>query len=315
VDASGIHLFNTFSHDRRWLACNSGYRSSPGDGIVRIWDAETGVLQHALECYAKEVDYVNFSHDSQWLAAICNKAIVQIWDTETGAPHLTLDDNTSEVWCIEFSHNDQWLAGGLYNGKVWIRDANTGALQQPLKGHTETVRSLAFSHDDQRLASCSYDNTVRVWDSKTGALQQAVGIGTWLQQMSFSLDDLYLITKIGYITLNQLPSPAIQAPSWSGYGLGVDECWITWNGINVLWLPPEYRPVHSMVREQILVMVCPSGRVLSFEFKSNIRPTDGQTVTDIHCVTAHSLLYPPQDWEVIFPKEYSYALGNPSNVN
>lgn len=27
-----------------------------------------------------------------------------------------------------------------------------------------------------------------------------------------------------------------------GYGLSTDECWITWNGHNILWLPHEYQP-------------------------------------------------------------------------
>lgn len=32
-----------------------------------------------------------------------------------------------------------------------------------------------------------------------------------------------------------------------GYALSLDTCWITWNGHGILWLPPEYRSLRTIV--------------------------------------------------------------------
>jgi hypothetical protein len=137
-------------------------------------------------------------------------------------------------------------------------------LQQTLKGHTALVNSVTFSHDGRRLASGSDDYTVRIWDAETAVLQQTLEIGTFLEALSFSPDGYNLITELGCIALDQSSLP-IRTPNWLGYCVRADRSWITWNGNNVLWLPPEYR-VNSIVRKQTVVIGCASGRVLLFRF-------------------------------------------------
>jgi WD40 repeat protein len=152
--------------------------------------------------------------------------------------------------------------------RLW--GAETGALQQTLEGHSDPVSAIAFSSNGRRVASASDGNTVQLWDAEMGALQQTLKIGSSLEQLSFNPNDVYLDTDLGSITMNQLSSPSIQMPRWSEYSLGADLSWINWNSTNVLWLPLEYRPVSSMVRNQTLAIGCDSGRVLLFKFKSNI---------------------------------------------
>jgi WD40 repeat protein len=144
--------------------------------------------------------------------------------------------------------------------RIW--DAETGALRQTLEGHASSVLSVAFSHDGGRLASCSTDRTVRIWDAETGALRQTLEIGASLSALSFSFDDCNIITEMGCIALDQSYLLSIQTPDWLGYCLYVDRSWITWNGKKILWLPPEYRPACSMVRQQTVAIGCASGRVL-----------------------------------------------------
>jgi WD40 repeat protein len=197
---------------------------------------------------------------------------MRILDAETGALQQTLKGHTSTVGSVAFSPDGRRLASGSYDDTVRIWDAEMGALQQTLKGHTSTVSSVAFSPDSRRLASGSDDHTVRIWDAETGVLHQTLEIGSHLIELSFSPDNCHSITEIGSIALSQPSTLPIQTSNWSGYCVHSDRSWITWNGNNVLWLPPEYRPRCSVVRRQTIAMGCASGRVLLIQFNPDVSP-------------------------------------------
>ncbi|KAK3693369.1 hypothetical protein B0T22DRAFT_449660 [Podospora appendiculata] len=55
-----------------------------------------------------------------------------------------------------------------------------------------------------------------------------------------------------------------------GCSLGLDQSWITCNGKNVLWVPPEYRPSCSAVQGQMISIGCSSGRVFTIGFSRTI---------------------------------------------
>ena len=257
----------TFSPDGHRLA------SSSYDETVRIWDAETEALQQTLKGHTSRVCSVMFSPDGRRLASSSRDETVRIWDAETGALQQTLVGHTSWVYSLTFSPDGRRLASSSYDENVRIWDAETGALQQMLKAHTSSVFSVTFSPNGRRLASSSGDKTVRIWDVETGVLRQTLEIGSSLTEVSFSSDDLYLITELGSFALSQSSSLANRTPNWLGYCISNNRSWITWNGNNVLWLPLEYQPISSIVKKQTIVIGCTSGRVLLIKFSSDVFPT------------------------------------------
>jgi WD40 repeat protein len=103
--------------------------SGSNDGIIRIWDAETGAA------VGKPLD----EHNGGGVDSCC---LLSRWATYC----LRVRGHTVRIW-----------------------DAKTGAaIGQPLKGHTDLVRCVAFSPDGRHIASGSYDCTIRIWDVKTG---------------------------------------------------------------------------------------------------------------------------------------------------
>jgi hypothetical protein len=51
-----------------------------------------------------------------------------------------------------------------------------------------------------------------------------------------------------------------------GSGIDNENRWVTWNDTNSLWLPPEYQPAVSAIKEGCVAIGCSSGVVYTFNF-------------------------------------------------
>src|ERR1700730_7683062 len=74
--------------------------------------------------------------------------------------------------------------------------------------------------------------------------------------VSFSPDGPNLVTDSGTLSVRQTLRWVY--PQWIGCGIESEKTWITWYGNNLLWLPPEYRPVRSAVKENCVAIACGS---------------------------------------------------------
>ncbi|PWY68063.1 hypothetical protein BO94DRAFT_560973 [Aspergillus sclerotioniger CBS 115572] len=114
---------------------------------------------------------------------------------------------------------------------------------QTLEGHSDWVDSVAFSGDGQLLASGSIDNTIKLWDPATGALKHTL-----------STDGSFDI-QICYESFSSNPSARVTEVSLQ------EGRWVTIQGQRELWLPPNYRPSSSAVKDGTMALGCIYGRV------------------------------------------------------
>ncbi|KAL5091219.1 hypothetical protein Trisim1_003192 [Trichoderma cf. simile WF8] len=88
---------------------------------------------------------------------------------------------------------------------------------------------------------------------------------------SFDMEssDTHILLQLGRVALDNLIAQAknLTGPGSShdyqsiveGYGVSLDRSWITWNGIKVLWLPPDYRVTRWMARSRYCIVMIDSG--------------------------------------------------------
>jgi WD40 repeat protein len=148
-------------------------------------------------------------------------------------------------------------------------DKDWSSCLQTLEGHSGPVNSTAWSQDGNRLASAPSDDTVRLWDPATGqcALTIHVNSPDFVQFDTVNFNHLHTSTgtfDIGYTAAATL-APKSSTSEQYGYGLNDDYSWITYNGVNLLWLPAEYRPADSSLFAMSatnLAIACSSGVVI-----------------------------------------------------
>ncbi|KAJ6016476.1 hypothetical protein N7540_011067 [Penicillium herquei] len=172
---------------------------------------------------------------------------------------------------IAWSPDGSRLASASRDNTARIWNPATGQSISTLEGHSDAVMSIAWSPDQSRLASASSDKTVRIWDLATGQNWSTLP-NRFSSSVQFDKDDLnilntdfgtYDICSIGPATpmLHDFISPLKQY----GYGLSKEYSWVTYNGLNLLWLPSECRPnsPHQFASyANILAIGCASGQVI-----------------------------------------------------
>ncbi|PQE26677.1 hypothetical protein CJF30_00011108 [Rutstroemia sp. NJR-2017a BBW] len=181
---------------------------------------------------------------------------VRLWDTATGKQVLPpLKGHTDGVNSVAFSPDGKQVVSGSSDQTVRLWDTTTGKqVLPPLKGHTGGIYSVAFSPDGKQVVSGSSDQTVRLWDAATGkqVLPTLEGHTSEIRSAIFSPDGKQVVSESD----NQMLP----------HNLAVSNDWVTEDGVNILWLPIDYRTTVIAIHCGFVVLAQSSGRISFFEF-------------------------------------------------
>ncbi|KAG9026969.1 hypothetical protein FRB95_008281 [Tulasnella sp. JGI-2019a] len=142
--------------------------SGSSDGIVRLVDAQTGVVVGTLEGHNDKVRSVAFSLKGDQLASGSDDNTARIWDVQTGAEIATFRGHTGRIISVAFSPGGNNLASASEDRTIRLWDVQTDAEVAIINEHNYEIQCLAFSLDGYHLAYGSDDGLVHVWDMRTG---------------------------------------------------------------------------------------------------------------------------------------------------
>ena len=109
---------------------------------------------------------------------------------------------------------------------------------------------------------------MRLWDVTSGAWKQTFETRVHITNLLFSEDGRYLKTDQGLLSLDSGLFGTSFHRDQPVYAISINKEWITRDGQNLLWLPPDYRPKCSAVLNNMLALGHASGRVTILEFAS-----------------------------------------------
>jgi len=143
-------LSMAFNHTGSLLA-SAGER----DGVINIWQTDTGTLLRSLTNLVRGARSVAFSSDGNYLAAAGSDAI-EMWRTSDWQPVWTNTTETVGVSSLSFSPNGTFLVYGRDDGTI-------GQIGNPLAGPINLV--LAASQPGQVNIANPYSPFISVWAS------------------------------------------------------------------------------------------------------------------------------------------------------
>ncbi|MEM9816592.1 MAG: NB-ARC domain-containing protein [Cyanobacteria bacterium P01_D01_bin.6] len=175
-----------FSPDGRLLACGGD------DGIISIWNIETGELLHQLTENMGSVWSVDFSPDGRNIASGSDDNIIRLWNIANGEILHRWQD-TDSIRAVIFHPHTPFLISGGYDRQIKIWHTETKELMQIFSGHASPIGSLSVSPDGQLVASGSQDQSIRIWQLETGrCIRTLLGHSSSVWDVSFSSDGTVL---------------------------------------------------------------------------------------------------------------------------
>lgn len=171
LTADGFFTDLSISSDNRLLAVTNS------DGVIKVWSIKTREMLYEFKFLkgGSRVISIDFSPNSDFLAASGRDASVAIWDLTSGeliAFYENPDsdyDNWKGVYFlynydnVEWSPNGQLIAASMPDGNIHLLNPSDGTVLKKLVGHTLWATGVTFSPDGKMLASSSFDGTVRLW--------------------------------------------------------------------------------------------------------------------------------------------------------
>lgn len=268
----------TFSGDSELIA------TVCSDGSIRVRHAKTGECIKTLKDHRSRAVFLGFSRGSTMtlrnhptrqllLASTHEDGTIRIWRLDRDECMQTLEGHSMLVNIVVFSHNTKLLASASEDQSLRFWSVDTGECTRILDD-CDSMASMAFSLDSKLVLCANWYGFIQIHSADTGECVQAINLENYVNILSFDMDTTCLATSRGVFTLPKTFSAHSSPYRTSGVivrntevGISKNGHWITFNGKNILWLPPECRSYyHWAVCASTIVIGCPSGRVIIIEF-------------------------------------------------
>ncbi|MEU6121851.1 NB-ARC domain-containing protein [Streptomyces sp. NPDC047123] len=158
------------------------------DGVIRLWDINTGQLLRAHQAHTGWVFATELSPDGLVLASAGDDGAIRLWRTDTGDPIGVLPGHNRRIRSLAFAPSGPTLLSGAEDGAVHVWDVDRLALLRSMRTVGTPVWSVAIGGDSHSLvAVAGEDEFVRLFDLRTGRLlDERAAHRDWVRSVAFA---------------------------------------------------------------------------------------------------------------------------------
>lgn len=135
-------------------------------GILHVYDANSGELEQDLPSPPARVSTIAFSDDGLLMLGACYDGTLWLWNTLTWRIIDVLRGHTGPILGAAFSHDGSRAVTASVDETTRLWDTGTGECLTVLKAHKGPVYSASFSPDDRLIVTASRDGDALTWSSR-----------------------------------------------------------------------------------------------------------------------------------------------------
>ncbi len=176
-----------------WRHDGVEFATAGHDGLVKIWDGESGDELHVLEAGDSWVAKVVYSPRRDSLATAAGKHL-KLWNEQREETYHS-SDHSSTIADVGWNPDGSAVAVAAYNGiSLHIPGKKSRPRKYEWKGSSLI---LAWSPDSKYMATGEQDSTVHFWNVKSGDDAQMWGFPTKVLELSWDPSGRWLATGGG----------------------------------------------------------------------------------------------------------------------
>ncbi|KAL7956181.1 hypothetical protein V8C34DRAFT_306785 [Trichoderma compactum] len=201
---------------------------------VKLWKltADEMILQSTIHLEGWRISRLEVSNNAKYIVSLSHDNDIAIWHSATGR----------KIWEAKYSTQaDESKNWSCKNCAAIYHDDMDGLYEHP---------SITVSNDGKTVLLTDHQ-CHEMWVISEEGSRVKLQICCRYLDPSFDIESPYILTEQGRINLNNLVTQAEKFVGdetaydyqfiTEGYGVSSDKAWITWNGRNVIWLPPGYQ--------------------------------------------------------------------------
>ncbi|MBL8057235.1 MAG: helix-turn-helix domain-containing protein [Anaerolineales bacterium] len=149
------------------IACGQQDRLATlsSDGIIRLWNIESGKLLRVMEGYSRLIGANAFSGDGKVLLQGDASGRIRLWDIERRRYRASLQGHLGPIFVLAVHPTARLFATAGYDRCVRLWDLDSLNCLKTYPGQPGAIFALAFNHDGSLLASGGIFHAVMLWDS------------------------------------------------------------------------------------------------------------------------------------------------------
>ncbi|KAF5243389.1 hypothetical protein FANTH_8211 [Fusarium anthophilum] len=221
---------------------------------VTVWDVATGSLQHTLGDLEGRPMALCVSPHGRMIAVSSSDQFVRVWNVPSRPKaHFTLSQKEI-VTTIALSPNGKFLATGSEHGLVRLWDTSSGTQSTWAIRQEGLIRAIKVLPNELLVSVSDLPPFFNLWNDMKPRVHRYRTISTTTEK---------LLERVPY-----------------DIGLRYDGNWIMQGSENLLWVPPQYRPLDGSVKGWVsgnsatIFIGSVSGHVIKFQ---SVSVFDGDT--------------------------------------